>query len=302
MKAKKLFWALAATFAALSMTVAISSCEPKDNGGNNNDNPLDNIEEEEELALPKVDAPGEGNTTVVLYIPQSDCEEAEPYILGILSADDGEGKWSNELDRALESAGNGWWKVTIPTLTDAATNFKFRMDDGANGWSMEPKGSYELLEDAADYLKVKEDETNNLVAIANCDNKVLYIKSGKWSSTPCAAPVPGGKAKFIFTLKGENPGKDIIFTGNFAENAWDTSDRVMTKEADGTYSWEGDYPENFRFKVIVFDAAGIGNANDKGQLWMAGDDIAVEAESGNPIKFEGCFDGLCPEEPADDAQ
>ena len=78
-------------------------------------------------------------------------------------------KWSNEPDRAMESLGNGWWQVTVEALTpENATNFKFRMEDGANGWSMEPKGSYELLEDAAEYISIKEgavtdeDEPNNL--------------------------------------------------------------------------------------------------------------------------------------------
>ena len=106
-------------------------------------------------------------------------------------------------------------------------------------------------------------------------------------------PIPAGHAKFIFTLTGENPGKDIIFTGNFAEKAWAESDRVMTKQADGTYVWEGDYPENFRFKVLVKDAVGIGNANYNGDLWMEGDDVVVKAESGSIIRFKGCFEGLC---------
>ena len=289
MKAKKLFWTLAAAFAALSMSVAFSSCEKKDKGDND-----DVIIEEDEIVIPTVEAPGEGKTTIVLYIPQSSCDEAIPYILGVLPAGE---KWSNEPDNEMEFIGNDWWKVTLDALTaENATNFKFRMEDGAGEWSMEPKGSYTLLEGADQYINVKADEANNLLAVADCNNQVLFVKSGKWSTTPCTEAVPAGKAKFIFTLTGENPGKDIVFTGNFAENAWDASDRVMTKEADGTYSWEGDYPENFRFKVIVFDATGIGNANEKGQLWMAGDDKTVEAESGSVIKFEGCFDGLCPVE------
>ena len=298
MKAKKLFWALAATFAALSMTVAISSCEPKDNG-DNNDNPLDNIEEDtEELTIPEVAAPGEGNTTVVLYIPQSECEDAAPYILGVL---DGTEKWSNEEDYAMESLGKGWWKVTVPALTqENSTNFKFRMDDGNNGWTMEPANSYKLLNDAAEYISIKEgaitdkDEPNNLLAIANCDNKVLYVQSGEWSLTPCKAPVPGGKAKFIFTPTGEVPeGKDLIFTGNFAETSWAESDRVMTKEGE-TYVWEGDYPENFEFKVIIKDAAGIGGAGDDGVLWLDGGNQKV-SEPKAEFSFEGCFSGLCPE-------
>ena len=257
--------------------------------------------DDEELQIPEVEKPGRGYTTIVLYIPESECEDAEPFILGVL---DGTDKWYNDYDRVMEPLGNGWWKVTVDALTPKnTTNFKFRMDDGEDGWMYQPKNSYELLEDADDYLQIKADETNNLVAIDYCSNKVLYIKSGKWSNTPCRAPIPAGHAKFIFTPTGDVPeGKDLIFTGNFGadNNEWYNSDRIMTKQADGTYVWEGDYPVNFRFKVIVKDAAGIGNAGNDGVLWLDGDDKVVEAESGSVIKFEGCFYGLCPGDEVDD--
>ena len=156
---------------------------PADTDDEDDDNDAPILPDDEDLDIPRVDAPGEGYTTIVLYIPESDCDYAEPYILGVL---DGYDKWSNEPDRAMESLGNGWWQVTVEALTpENATNFKFRMEDGSGGWTMEPKGSYELLEDAADYLQIKADEKNNLLAIANCDNKVLYIKSGKWYNPPC---------------------------------------------------------------------------------------------------------------------
>lgn len=66
-------------------------------------------------------------------------------------------------------------------------------------------------------------------------------------------PVPAGNGKFVVTLSDYTPvdGDQIIFTGNFADKAWGESDRVMTAEADGTYSWTGDYPEDFEFKVIL---------------------------------------------------
>ena len=269
-----------------------------DDDDDNNDGPIHN---EDDLVLPKVSAPGEGYTTIVLYIPESECEEAEPYILGVL---DGSDKWSSEPERAMEALGKGWWQVTVETLTpENATNFKFRMDDGEDGWMYQPKNSYELLEDADDYLQIKAEELNNLVAIANCDNKVLYIKSGKWWLTPCRAPIPAGHAKFIFTPTGDVPeGYDLIFTGNFGadNNEWGASDRVMTKQADGTYVWEGYYPENFNFKVMIKNCGDLGITDGSGTilsvLWMDGDNKVVEAETGSIIRFEGCFTGLCPED------
>ena len=249
--------------------------------------------DEDELEIPIVRAPGEGKTTIVLYIPESECDEAEPYILGVL---DGCGRWSNEPDRVMEPLGNGWWQVTVETLTsENATNFKFRMDDGVDGWMHEPIGSYELLEDAEDYLQVKADEQNNLLAIADCDNKVLYIKSGRWSSTPCRI-IPAGYGKFVLTVENEVPNSaEIIFTGSFDENAWIyDSDRIMTKQADGTYVWEGYYPENFRFTTILID-----NCNN--ETWMRISTgfsfyYILEPNAGSEIEFSGSFDVLCLDE------
>ena len=180
-----------------SITFTNFPVEPDDETPDDSDKPGDSeVEdsEEDEITLPVVEAPGEGYTTIVLYIPESSCDEAVPYIIGEIP----NGDWSNNIpDFQMEFIGDNWWKVTVDALTEEnATNFKFRMDDGANGWSIEPKGSYELLEGAGQFLKIKEDEWNNLVAISDCDNQVLYVKSGKWSTTPCREPVPAGRAKF----------------------------------------------------------------------------------------------------------
>ena len=134
---------------------------------------------------PVLESPGEGKTTLALFIPNSACEEAIPYAIGDMP---GDGQWRNQesLKMTRCEGKSEWWHVTVDALTpENATNFKFRMEDGNGGWSMEPTGSYELLEDAAEYIQIKTDEIYNLFATANCNNKVLYIESGKWSITPC---------------------------------------------------------------------------------------------------------------------
>lgn len=86
-------------------------------------------------------------------------------------------------------------------------------------------------------------------------------------------PVPAGNGKFIVTLSDYTPvdGDQIIFTGNFTDKAWDASDRVMTAEADGTYSWTGDYPEDFQFKVIL--------VRDGKQNWAKEDNVTFDGEN-----------------------
>ncbi|MCQ2336460.1 MAG: Ig-like domain-containing protein [Paludibacteraceae bacterium] len=73
-----------------------------------------------------------------------------------------------------------------------------------------------------------------------------------WESEPWN-PIPGGTGKFTITFsEGCNMAQyeKVIFTGNFAEESWGDSQREMTKEADNVYSWEGEFPDNFMYKVI----------------------------------------------------
>lgn len=86
-------------------------------------------------------------------------------------------------------------------------------------------------------------------------------------------PVPAGNGTFVVTLSDYTPvdGNQIIFTENFADNAWGASDRVMTAETDGTQSWKGDYPEEFEFKVIL--------VRDGKQNWAKEDNVKFDGEN-----------------------
>jgi hypothetical protein len=132
--------------------------------------------------MPILSNPGEGKTTLCVYIPNSECDEAIPYAIGVLPG----GGWLENVEALKMKRCEDrkyWWEVTLDALNEEnATNFKFRMDDGKNDWTYEPKATYVVI--STEYLKVKEDENKNLVAIADCDNQVLYIQCGKWA-TPC---------------------------------------------------------------------------------------------------------------------
>ncbi len=95
---------------------------------------------------------------------------------------------------------------------------------------------------------------------------------------------PAGTAKFVFTMLGECNPESVIFTGGFTEKRWNDSDRVMTKQEDGTYVWEGDYPDNFEFKTIAII--------DGQQVWLTGENHKVSAGK-DVINFSGCFQGYC---------
>lgn len=75
----------------------------------------------------------------------------------------------------------------------------------------------------------------------------------EWDSEPWN-PIPGGNGTFKITLGaacGAADADKVIFTGNFAEESWGDSQREMTPDNQGGWSWTGDYPENFMYKVIL---------------------------------------------------
>ncbi len=83
-------------------------------------------------------------------------------------------------------------------------------------------------------------------------NGIVNDEVAKWESSPWN-PIPGGTGKFTITFsEGCNMAQyeKVIFTGNFAEEPWSESQREMTKVADNIYSWTGEFPESFQYKVI----------------------------------------------------
>ena len=75
----------------------------------------------------------------------------------------------------------------------------------------------------------------------------------EWDSTPWN-PIPGGNGTFKITLGaacGAADADKVIFTGNFTEEGWGASQREMTPDNQGGWSWTGDFPENFMYKVIL---------------------------------------------------
>lgn len=75
----------------------------------------------------------------------------------------------------------------------------------------------------------------------------------EWDSEPWN-PIPGGNGTFKITLGaacGAADADKVIFTGNFTEEDWGDSQREMTPDNQGGWSWTGDFPENFMYKVIL---------------------------------------------------
>lgn len=160
---------------------------------------------------PIIESPGEGKTTLVVYIPNSDCEDAIPYAIGNMP---GDGEWRNQENLKMTrcEGKKEWWQVTTDALTPQnCKNFKFRMDDGNEGWQYEPVETY--LEFDSKFLAVKNDEIRNLFVVSDCSDKVLYIKCGEWS-TPCEE----NNEKYYFDVEKVIKGRPV---GDFIVNKYD---------------------------------------------------------------------------------
>ena len=74
----------------------------------------------------------------------------------------------------------------------------------------------------------------------------------EWEGEPWN-PIPGGEGTFKITFSEScnmAQYEKVIFTGNFAEESWGESQREMTDNGDGSFSWTGEFPDNFQYKVI----------------------------------------------------
>lgn len=253
---------------------------------------------DDDIDTPEVELPGEGK---IRFIVDATAVDA-CYGLGI------EGNFCgydpNAAFKGTEFAENMFY-IDMPSMTaEEFGNAKILLlnEDGTSSWDYQVSNESYDITASEDYITLV-DEYGILNAINlvddNIDNVIIKVAILEVEYNPCK-PVPAGYAKFVLTVTGKVPvGKDVIFTGSFEEKSWGESDRVMTKQADGTYVWEGEYPENFSFKALIKDCKDLGlGADDYGyvlnELWMPVEDFQVEAESGSVIHFEGCFQYFCP--------
>jgi hypothetical protein len=298
MKAKRLLWAVVALFATFSMTVALSSCDPKDKEPDGDDVVIDDSDPE----FDPTELPGEGN---IRFLIDATAVGA-CYGVGI------EGAFCNwDPNAAFKGEEYEEGKFYIDMAAMSATEFGnskilLLAEDGSSSWDYQVSDNGYDITGSEDYIVLVDDYgTQNCINLVGdgIDNVIIKVAILAVNGTPCGEAVPAGSAKFVLTVQGELPeGKKVIFTGNFgADNEeWGASTREMTKQEDGTYVWEGAYPENFKFKAFLADCGDLGFTNDDGsaknELWFQGSDIPVTAESGSVINFEGCFDGFCPVE------
>ncbi len=174
----------------------------------------------------------------------------------------------------------GWYQVTLKTveyngLAQAMGKPVQLKSDGTFNWDCQlARYSLELLHGECTLLdenggQIRVDLINGL------SSPVVYFEAGDWQRDPCNV-IPAGTGTFTVKLANSCPrvplSAHVIFTGNFYEKSWGDSDRVMTKVNDSTWTWTGDYPEDFQSKAICVTADGL-------QHWAEGDNYVFDGEN-----------------------
>jgi hypothetical protein len=222
---------------------------------------------------PKIIAPPAGKVTLAIRVPEGTCN-------GVVLTGSPFG-WDPASGTAAFTKVAGtetWYSVTFDYATGDMLKAIAVPETGTANWKTQWE-NIEILEGDAE-IEIQNATEPGLVLVETSDGTVIYVTIGNWITDPCAPPVPSGTGTFTFTPACELPENAVvIFTGNFDEKSWAESDRNMTRQSDGSYTWTGDYPVNFEMKVFVDDV-----------YWMTGQNVVFD---GTTFSFTGTGD-FCP--------
>ncbi len=185
------------------------------------------------------------------------------YIVG----DAFEKSWDNTA-YPMEGAGKNW-SITLPAIV--GKEYKFCVNANWDNDQMVLNTERDCIEKAGN---MKVDFTTMEPTVYGFMN--FGITEDQVCPEEPAQEVPAGNGTFTVTISNREytEGDKCIFTGNFDEKSWGDSDREMTYDANSaTWSWTGDYPANFQYKVIYNGA------------WAAGDNVVFDGET-----FEASFE------------
>ena len=119
-------------------------------------------------------------------------------------------------------------------------------------------------------------------------NSVVFFEVKGWSVDPSVVFMPAGTYKFLITLNKIDtlpiPAGDVVLTGNFAEESWGDSKRIMKQVSDNAtavvYEYEDVVPDYFCFKVFV---------QGETQTWANGENVplSVDVVKDGVVTYDG---------------
>lgn len=267
----------------LVAALAMVGCEPKNpaddnNGGNGQDTTV--VEEPTIEDMPELATPGAGKVTIAVRVPENTANGV--WLVGGFAD-----SWKMihevadpSLYRFTRVEGTKtWWQITVDF--DASAEFKFlpicKKADGTEytAWAVEPTGMRTMIDnEPADDSDFNKDNQK----MGAADNAVVFFEVKGWSVDPSVVFMPAGAYKFQITLNKIDtlpiPAGDVVLTGNFVEESWGDSKRVMKQVSDDAkavvYEYEAEVPDYFCFKVFV--------QGETAQTWANGENVPLSVD------------------------
>ena len=278
----------------LVAALAMVGCEPKNpaddnNGGNGQDTTV--VEEPTVEDMPQLATPGAGKVTIAVRVPENTTNGV--WIVGGFAD-----SWKMihevadpSLYRFTRVEGTKtWWQITVDF--DASAEFKFlpicKKADGTEytAWAVEPTGMRVMIDNEP---AEESDFNKDNQKMGDADNAVVFFEVKGWSVDPSVVFMPAGAYKFHITLNKIDtlpiPAGDVVLTGNFAEESWGDSKRVMKQVSDDAtavvYEYEAEVPDYFCFKVFV--------QGETAQTWANGENVplSVDVVKDGVVSYDG---------------
>ena len=278
----------------LVAALAMVGCEPKNpaddnNGGNGQDTTV--VEEPTVEDMPQLATPGAGKVTIAVRVPENTTNGV--WIVGGFAD-----SWKMihevadpSLYRFTRVEGTKtWWQITVDF--DASAEFKFlpicKKADGTEytAWAVEPTGMRVMIDNEP---AEESDFNKDNQKMGDADNAVVFFEVKGWSVDPSVVFMPAGAYKFHITLNKIDtlpiPAGDVVLTGNFAEESWGDSKRVMKQVSDDAtavvYEYEAEVPDYFCFKVFV--------QGETAQTWANGENVplSVDVVKDGVVTYDG---------------
>ena len=265
--------------AVMATTLAFVACNSNPDEPNINTGGSGGEGQPSETKLPEV-AATEGAVTLVIKFDAGVCDGYQVKFVGNYkeSGDNG-AVWNFDAAVAMQSIGDNWYKIVMHASDgeEAISGRPLQLQGGETEWSSDwahdasklirlQGGSDDIFQDSG------YGEINLSIAAAyQEDAEVIYIECQEWNVSPCVARLGAGTYTFTANLPEALPaGAVLYFTGNFEDKSWGDSDREMTKVTDVQYTWTGEVPENFAWKVFY--------VLDGEQTWSTGSNHELVTE------------------------
>lgn len=220
--------------------------------------PAPTPDDEEEVVvfpdiMPAVDAPGAGNITIAIYVPENTCNGV------ILTGSfDGYNPGAKEYPFTKLEGEDRWYTITVPYASDFAAKAIALTAEGKADWGTQwgmniPADEIENVVILSGEAVLTEENGGEQKLTAVPDGTVVFVGIKEWKSAPCVERNKAGEATFTLTAVAPLPeGALVGIVGNLSEELnWNITAPVVMTQNGNTYTATVSVGESCEYKYFV---------------------------------------------------